>query len=352
MKILVIQQKMIGDVLTSSILFEALRAEYPGAQLHYLIHKHTVPVVENNPFIDKFILFDPEVNNKPTGLIPVLKKIKKEEYDIVIDVYAKIITAFISAFSGAEKRISYYKKYTSAAYTHTFPARTKPKTNAGLAIENRLLLLKAISPRFPKELKPKIYLSSREKESAKAFLEKSGISEEKPLFMISIMGSSVEKTYPLDYMAAILNHIVSNHPGSQLLFNYIPSQLQQANQLYEFCSKKTRENIFLRVYGKSLREFMAITSHCNAVIGNEGGAINMAKALDIPTFAIFSPWINMEAWHSYENNLNVAVHLRDYRPDLMKKKNKLKKDQGILYKYFLPDYILPKIKFFLENFKN
>jgi len=37
MKILVIQIKMIGDVLTSSILFEALRKEFPTAELHYMI---------------------------------------------------------------------------------------------------------------------------------------------------------------------------------------------------------------------------------------------------------------------------------------------------------------------------
>ena len=60
MKILVIQQKMIGDVLTSSILFEVLRAEYPNAELHYLIYPHTLPVVENNPFIDKIIIFKEE----------------------------------------------------------------------------------------------------------------------------------------------------------------------------------------------------------------------------------------------------------------------------------------------------
>jgi len=42
MKILVIQQKMIGDVLTSSILFEALRTQYKEATLHYLINENTM----------------------------------------------------------------------------------------------------------------------------------------------------------------------------------------------------------------------------------------------------------------------------------------------------------------------
>ena len=61
MKVLVIQQKMIGDVLTSSILFKAIKLEHPSAELHYLVNSHTVPVVENNPFIDKLVLFTPKI---------------------------------------------------------------------------------------------------------------------------------------------------------------------------------------------------------------------------------------------------------------------------------------------------
>ena len=52
MKILVIQQKMIGDVLASSTLCNTLKNEYPEAQIDYLIYPFTSPVVENNPNID------------------------------------------------------------------------------------------------------------------------------------------------------------------------------------------------------------------------------------------------------------------------------------------------------------
>lgn len=348
MKILVIQQKMIGDVLTSSILFEALRQKYAEAELHYLIHKHTLPIVENNPFIDKFILFDPEIHGKSKGLFPLLKQIRKERYQVVIDVYAKINTALITAFSGAPVRISYYKKYTSGAYSQTFEPAKIVKTNAGLAIENRMLLLQALSADFQTELKPRIYLTEAEKSSAKAFLKKAGISEEKPLFMISILGSSRDKTYPLRYMAQTLDLIV-DRAAPQLLFNYMPSQQEEAKELYKLCSPETQKHIFYDVYGKSLREFMAITSQCNALIGNEGGAVNTAKALNIPTFAIFSPWIKREAWTVYEDHLNAVVHLADYKPELFKSIDEAKKQQKELYEKFEPALFSKKIMLFLKE---
>ena len=75
----------------------------------------------------------------------------------------------------------------------------------------------------------------------------------------------------------------------KILFNYIPSQASEAKAIYELCQPSTQKQIFMNVFGKSLRDFMSLTSFCNAMIGNEGGAINMAKALNVPTFSIFVP---------------------------------------------------------------
>src|SRR5690606_1943628 len=273
MKILVIQQKMIGDVLTSSILFEVLREKFPEAQLHYLIYKHTFPVVENNPFIDEFILYE-ESFKKPDQQIIFLKKIRKEKYDVIIDVYSKIGTALISAFSGAKTTISYKKWYTSLCYTHTITRKNQPETGAGLAIENRLQLLDPLISNYQGNVKPKIFLTSSEVEFAKNKLSEAGLISEYPLFMISVLGSSEENTYPHQYLAVLLDQIVDETNGN-LLFNYIPSQKKDAVKIFNLCQPTTKENIHFDISGRNLREFLALTSICDALIGNEGGAVNM-----------------------------------------------------------------------------
>ena len=144
MKILIIQQKMIGDVLTTSILFEALKAEHPDAELHYVINQHTFPVVENNPFIDKLLFVTPEMETSKSAFLAFLKVLKKENYDTVVDVYSKFSSNLMTKFSGADIKISKHKWYTSYYYTHTYKEAKQPKTNAGLAIENRLQLLKPL----------------------------------------------------------------------------------------------------------------------------------------------------------------------------------------------------------------
>ncbi|MDR5590817.1 glycosyltransferase family 9 protein [Christiangramia sp. SM2212] len=346
MKILVIQMKMIGDVLTSSILFEALRKEFPDAELHYMIYKHTYPVVENNPFIDKFIF-----SEKGESLKRLIKATKKNKYYAVIDVYSNLRTALTTGLSGAEYRISYDKTYTKLLSTHVFSREIKAKTVGGAAIEKRLRLLSPLSSSFPNEIKPKIYLLDEEIEEAKNRLLKDGIDLSKRLYMISALGSSTAKTYPLPYLAEILDEIVKN-TGANLLLNYIPSQRSIIEKLLEYCEPETRNRIHLEIYGNSIREFLALTYHCDGLIGNEGGAVNMAKAINIPTFAIFSPPLNKENWNMYEDGKkNISVHLKDYKPEIFQNKTfkELAKINDELYQILQPSLIIPKLQHFLNQ---
>ncbi|MCF7568236.1 glycosyltransferase family 9 protein [Sabulilitoribacter arenilitoris] len=348
MKILVIQQKMIGDVLTSSILFEALRQKYPNAQLDYLINEHTHPVVENNPFIDNFIFFTKEAESSKSALLKLAKSVRKRNYDIVIDVYSKLSSNLITAFSKSKIKISYYKHYSTLFYHHNIKRQQSTDEKIGLAITNRLQLLHPIGIEI-KSVKPKIYLTNNEISNGKQFLEKENIDLNKPLFMIGVLGSSDNKTYPFPFMAKIIDTIVEKTKG-QILFNYIPKQEAQAKAIYKLCNKTSKKHILFNIFGKSLRDFLAITHHCNAVIGNEGGAINMAKALNIKTFAIYSPWIDKASWNLFEDDNNVSVHLKDYKPELYTKpEKKYKKESSALYQKFTPDLFVDKLEVFLNS---
>ncbi len=349
-KVLVIQQKMIGDVLTSTVLCEALKKH--DYEVHYLINSHTLPVVLNNPFIDKTVLFTPEIEKRKRLFFKLIKTIRNERYDVIVDAYSKIGSAIITGFSKAKIRISYHKSYTSFLYSHTLKPKKHTETDEGLAIYNRVLLLKPIvTTKNTKPPKPQLFLTSEEKQNAKNLLLTSGINFNRPIFMISILGSSIIKTYPLEYMARLLDFVVELKPEAQLLFNYIPNQIEMVKEVLRLCAPNTQRAVYSNLYGKSLREFISLTSYCDALIGNEGGAVNMAKALDVPTFSIFSPWIVKSAWNSFEAyGKNVSVHLEDFSPHLYTAihPKKYKKDALKMYEKLIPEFIKPRLENFLK----
>lgn len=314
MKILVIQKKRIGDVLTSTILLEALKEKYPKSELHYLIYPNSIAVVENNPFLDKLIIIDDVVKKSKIKYLGFLFKIRKEKYDVIIDAYGKPNSVLIGWFSGAKTTITFSKIYSKILYTHSMIRNKESFSNATKAIEHRMLLLEPLGIDF-KVYKPIIILTETEKQFAKTYLIENKINFEKPIIMISAVGSRDFKTYPLDYMSKIINFIIKN-TSAQLLFNYTPDQKSIAEELFSLCDPETQKNIYFDVYQNDIRKFLALTSHCQALIGNEGGATNMAKALNIPTFTIFSPDVTKRDWNMFENETtNISVHLHDFLPE-------------------------------------
>ncbi|RPD98226.1 lipopolysaccharide heptosyltransferase family protein [Aureibaculum marinum] len=349
-KILIIQQKMIGDVLTSTMLCAYVKKYLPETEIHYLINENTEGVVVNNPNIDRVVFFKKEYRDSKWAFYLFLKSISKNKYDVVIDVYGKIESALISLFSGANVKISHFKWYSSFIYTHTLkPLRIK-HSSMGLAIEHRLQLLKPIVPEFnPAEFPPKIFLTESEILEAKLRLESKGVSFSKPLVMISILGSSEIKSYPLQYMAEVMDAI-SKKGEVIILFNYMPSQLKLAEELYALCSPELKAKIRFDIFEPSLRSFLGILYHCDALVGNEGGAVNMAKALNVPTFSIFSPWIKKISWETFNaNKANMAVHLNDYYQNESMSKKQLKKASQTLYLKFKPSLFTEKLDSFLKT---
>ncbi|MBP2830582.1 glycosyltransferase family 9 protein [Aquimarina sp. U1-2] len=351
MKILVIQQKMMGDVLTSTIICEVLRKEYPDARIDYLVNSSTRPVVAENKFFDNIVEFKPVYRDSKIEFYRFLLTIRKTKYDRVIDAYGKLESNLIALFSGAPEKISFYKWYTQFIYTKTIHRVSQPITNASTAIENRLRLVFPENRITSEIVKPKIYLTEEEKEKAKEFLESNDIDLKKPLVMISVIGSEESKTLPLEYMAKVIDEIV-NTSGANILFNYIPNQEKDARTVYNLTNYKTQQHIHFDVFAKSLRGFIAILSHCNVLVGNEGGAVNIAKALDVSTFTIFSPWIIKNHWNMFEDNeKHLSVHLADYIPSLFANKSvkELKNTSVELYPNFEPELFIYQLKEFLHK---
>lgn len=342
---------MIGDVLVSSILCEHIKSHDENFKVHYMVNEHTLAVVERNPFIDKLVVFKPEYKSDKARFLTFLRGIRNEGYDTVIDVYGKLESGLTTLFSGASAKIAYEKWYSKALYTHRFPLSPKIEGETGNTVEDRLGLLKplGIGP-VDRSIRPKIYLGENEIESARQFLDGHGVNRQSPLIMLNILGSSPAKTYPLRYMAKLINDITARYKA-QLLFNYIPSQAPLAEELYGYCSERSRESIIFDAFAPSLRAFLGLLSHCDALIGNEGGAVNMAKALSIPTFSIYSPRISKMAWHTFSGERNLAVHLGDYFPKQIE--NKSRKDLGKavpeLYEKFEPGLFFELLTEFLDS---
>lgn len=109
-KILLIRLSALGDVVFNIPLANLIKDN--GAKLHWLVSEKGYEVVNNNPCVDKVILAPVEKWKKEKNkiknfleYIKIIKEIRKENYDIVLDTQC-ILKSFIwTKFSGGKRRI-------------------------------------------------------------------------------------------------------------------------------------------------------------------------------------------------------------------------------------------------------
>lgn len=351
MKILVIQQKMIGDVLISTIICNNLRKAYPNAQIDYLVYATTIPVLKGNLNIDNIILFEEKHRKSKIELFKLGIQIRNQKYDLVIDAYSKLESWVLVLLSNAKRKISYKKSFRNFLYTDNVPFESFPKTNLGLAIERRLSLLKPLKLKTKIDPIPRLFVSEKENNKALLLFEKHKVRKDRKTVMISLLGSDELKTYPLEFMSKVVDYI-ADHAAVNILFNYFPNQLEDAKTIFNSCKPSTQEKIYFDLLGVDLRSFITIMNQCELIIGDDGGAINMAKALNKPSFVIFSPWIEKKIWATFEDeNHHLSVHLKDFRADLFENKSErtLKKEALSLYQEFKPKFFKDKFDLFLKE---
>ena len=90
-KILIIKFGGIGDLLLTTPVFPNLRSYFPDAEIYVLTLRKGRDVLIDNPYLKRVFTYDP-TEDKSWCLI---KNIRKQKYDLIIDLYCNPRTALI-----------------------------------------------------------------------------------------------------------------------------------------------------------------------------------------------------------------------------------------------------------------
>lgn len=349
-KILIIQNKRIGDVLISSVIANNFKKKFPESIVHFMSYPFTHGVIEHNPNIDKIIGIDEKKLKKIGNLIQLIRTVRKEKYDIIFDPYSKLQSRLICKFGGAKITVGHKsrKKLGNLGY-YTNPVEIlKEKSHiCGKAIEDRIYLLQQVDTFTNIDYEPKIFLTEEEKQ-----FEVPEKYQSKKIIMLGILGSTPQKSMPYNYIATIIDYIADTF-DCYLLFNYAPHQKEEADKIYNLCQNKS--NIILDLYAPSIRDFAVLMNKCAVLVSNEGGTVHIAKAINKPTFTIFSPYVNKDHWASFEDGKkHTSIHLLEKKPDLFnqftfEERKAIEKNPDYLYQELTPSMIIPDLEVFLKN---
>ena len=119
-RILIIQTAFIGDVILSTPIIEALHSISETTSIDILVRKGNEGLLKNHPKLNKIWTWDKK-NNKVLNQIKLIISIRKEKYDLVINLQRFLSSGLFTIFSGAKVSIGFNKNPLSSAFTHAIP---------------------------------------------------------------------------------------------------------------------------------------------------------------------------------------------------------------------------------------
>lgn len=142
-KILVIQTASIGDVILATPVIEQLHTCYPNARIDFLLKKGIESVFTGHPFLNDVLVWDKN-QGKYRNLYGIFRRIRKQRYDLIVNIHRFFTSGFITAFSGAKVRIGFDKNPFSWSFTHRVKHLIGSKGQTIHEVERNALLLKDI----------------------------------------------------------------------------------------------------------------------------------------------------------------------------------------------------------------
>jgi ADP-heptose:LPS heptosyltransferase len=113
---LIIQTAFTGDAILLTSLAEKLFASDNNYKIDILVRKGNETLFSNHPFIHSVLTWDKK-KNKYGKLLQTLKEIRKNKYDVVINLQRFASTGILTAFSGAKIKIGFNKNPLSFLFT-------------------------------------------------------------------------------------------------------------------------------------------------------------------------------------------------------------------------------------------
>lgn len=163
-KFLVIQTSFIGDVILATALLEKLQAHYPNGQIDICVRKGNESLFVGHPFIGTVHIWDKK-DGKYKNVLSLTEDIRKQGYDVLVNLQRYGSTGFITVFSGAKEKIGFNKNPLSMFFSKRFKHEISAESTLHEVERNQKMIAHFTDN---KAAKPKLYPSENDFAKAKA----------------------------------------------------------------------------------------------------------------------------------------------------------------------------------------
>ena len=300
-KILIIRNDHIGDLVLCTQIFRELKKTYPEAEITALVSPLAKPIIEKNKNVDKIIplgLFWRKRNiSSFIEYFKVLRKLRKERFDVGVDVRGSVINIFsLLWLAGIKKRIGYYNLTGGKAFL-TNPIKLKKQKHT---IKIDLDLVKESMNLGKVNYSPEIITDKEDEKAVSKFIKEKDIKN----FICLVPGATTEnKKWPEDKLKEIVKIFSARHPNYKIL-------LVGGSEDKNLINNLTLNKNCIPIINFNLRELSIIFRMSKFVIANDGGPMHIAWVSGAKLIALWGP-INLVTMRPLKDSVIIFDKSRD-----------------------------------------
>jgi heptosyltransferase-2 len=267
-KILIIQTAFIGDVVLATPLIEKLHRFFPDAQIDFVLRKGNENLLDGNPHITQLHVWEKK-EGKIKNLMRIIKKVRKEQYDLVINVQRFGATGLLTWLSKGRIKAGFSKNPFSFGFDKKVPHEIG---NGRHEVERNLDLIKDWTDESFE--RPKLHLSAKTIERISHYQDES---------YITVAPTSVwfTKQFPAHKWVEFIR---TTDFGGKIYLLGAPTDFDACERIREESGRSNVENLCGLL---SLLESTALMAKAEMNYMNDSAPMHFASAVNAPTTAVF-----------------------------------------------------------------
>src|SRR3990167_2466617 len=308
-KILVSRIDHLGDVLLATCALPHLKRAYPDAKIDFLIGEWAKDLLVNNPYVNETITYNSFLHNRSGSLwhrirsdaisfLNAFKKIRKERYDLSIDLRAYFINSIpLLYLSGVE----YIVGYGTGGFGFLLDKEVLYRTGIHEVLHIADLIKSIGVDVKDEEIRPLYKISILGEERAKSLLKSEHIQSGESFILIHPGTSDKKKEWNIQGWKTIINDLKQS--GVKIVLCGGSNDIHIVKAILSEGSQNGIVNITSPL---PLEVFAGVVKRASLVIGLESFPCHLAAALGTPTVVLWNGINDPAQWRPYGNNVEIV----------------------------------------------
>lgn len=276
-KILIVRFSSLGDLILMTPLIRALDEELPDNEIHIACKAKYFDIFTENKHINRvYMLYE----NGASGLFRLLKKLRRERYDIVVDAHNVLRSRFICHLLRAGTKVRIEKQHAKKLML------IRGKVNLFERIDTQISRYLALARRLgidTPDRATELSVPASADERIDDILVKEGMIV-KPVIAVAPGARWDTKRWPAEYFVRFIGEMVKRGIGIILIGGEEETTLN--------ADIAARYPGTLNLTGSlSILETGAALKRCDCLVTNDSAPLHIAEAVGTPVIAVFGPTV-------------------------------------------------------------